>query len=389
MVNTAKKKYLKSHTFILLAIFLALFISIFILLYVSNLKVVMDNINDVESVYNIDSNSSVPPNGLFAELSLNGTVISEKHDDGAFKDINVQNLLKDIFNQSEKLTSGKNGKIFYKLVKTGSVYKVFATDATITFSRLYSNVFVALIICVAGFFVMIWLANVNANKIFQPIIDATNRQKQFISDASHELKTPLAIISANAEVMKTDNDPKWISNIQEQTSRLSELVEDMLQMAKIDEDKLVLKKENFDISEEVVNVVLPFEAVVFEKNKRIVMDVQEGIRVNTDRVSVRKTLEILLDNAIKYSSENGTINVGLKIHKHRTVLTVKNTGSNVPNKDSSKIFERFYRAEDSRSREYGGSGLGLAIAKNISIQNKWKIYAKSEYKKSMTITVII
>ena len=143
------------------------------------------------------------------------------------------------------------------------------------------------------------------------------------------------------------------------------------------------------LREEVVNVILPFEAVVYEKKKRLVMNVEEGIRVETDRISIRKTLEILLDNAIKYSDEKGTITVTLKKHKNRTVIIVKNTGSNVPNKDSSKIFERFYRAEDSRSREFGGSGLGLAIAKNISNVNKWKIYAKSEYQHSMTITIII
>lgn len=392
MVKTARKKYYRTMAIMLLAISVAFFVSIYFLMHFSTLKTVMENINDVEIVFNKDSNATTPPNGLYAQINVNGDyyeIINQSYDEFSFKGVDISQLVEEIYNNSKKTTSGKIDNVFYKTVKIGGICNVYACDATTTLKNFNHDVLVALIICATAYVIMLVVANAIANKIFQPIIEASNRQSQFISDASHELKTPLAIISANAEVLKTDNDPKWIANVQEQTQRMSLLIEDMLEIAKIDEDKIVIRKENFDLSEEVVNVILPFEAVVYEKKKRLVMNVEEGVRVETDRVSIRKTLEILLDNAIKYSDEKGTITVTLKKHKNRTVLIVKNTGSNVPNKDSNKIFERFYRAEDSRSREFGGSGLGLAIAKNISNANKWKIYAKSEYQQSMTITVII
>ena len=164
-------------------------------------------------------------------------------------------------------------------------------------------------------------------------------------------------------------------------------VRTLLTLAKIDEFKSELKHESFNLSQEIISTTLPFDALAYEKGKKLNTEIENDIEYKGDKASVKKLLMILLDNAIKHSDSNGQINVSLK-KDGRTVLTVFNTGSNVITEDSEKIFERFYRVDNSRSRESGGSGLGLAIAKTIADSNNWKITAQSVYNKSMTITVI-
>ena len=165
------------------------------------------------------------------------------------------------------------------------------------------------------------------------------------------------------------------------------LVLDLLTLAKIDEQKDKLSHENFNLSQEVLSTALPFDSLAFEKGKTLNTEVEPDIEIKGDKQSVKNLLTILLDNAIKHSSANAIIDVTLK-KEGKTILSVTNTGSNVPDEDSDKIFERFYRGDSSRSRSSGGSGLGLAIAKTIATTNNWKISAHSQCNKSMKITVI-
>ena len=215
-----------------------------------------------------------------------------------------------------------------------------------------------------------------------------NKQMHFISDASHELKTPLTIISANAEVLKGIDDNQWVKNISTQTERMSVLVNDMLTLTRIEERRKKRSLIDFDLSTETLNSALQFDTVAFEKGKTIVTDVVPDVKITADIHAFKQLLSILLDNAVKYATENTEIVVSLKKENGKTVLTVKNFGSDVPNEDSFKIFERLYRGDQSRSRESGGCGLGLSIAKSLCDANKWKISAHSRYNESMTITVV-
>ena len=225
--------------------------------------------------------------------------------------------------------------------------------------------------------------------VFDPIKETLFKQKQFISNASHELKTPLTIISANAEVLKQNGDNQWIDNITSQTERLNLLVNDMLSLAKIDEAKEQLSILNFNLSEVVTNEALAFDALAFEKGKNLSLFIQPNLQYKGDIKSVKNIVNILLDNAVKHANTGGEIALYLKKDGNKTSLVVFNTGSDIPNSDSQKVFERFYRSDQSRSRESGGSGLGLSIAKGIADNNKWKITATSKYQESMTITLIL
>ena len=171
---------------------------------------------------------------------------------------------------------------------------------------------------------------------------------------------------------------------------MNSLVEDMLSLAKFDEGTTKLKVEKFNLSNEVFNATLPFEVLAFEKRKKLIINVQPNIAYNGDKACVNQIVNILLDNAIKHANVDGEIVLELKKEKNKNVyLTVFNTGSDVPDQQSNKVFERFYRADSSRSRETGGSGLGLSIAKSVADMNKWKISAISKQNESMTIIVTL
>lgn len=231
------------------------------------------------------------------------------------------------------------------------------------------------------------------NKILEPVIESFERQKQFIADASHELKTPLAIIKTNSSVIKGNkyesvlSQMKWLNYIEDQSSRMGELIEEMLSLAKLDSEKELLNFSNFDISHLVDNIILTFEAVIFENNIEFESDIKQEIYVRGDKEKIKKAITILLDNAIKYTNKNGKISVFVKEDKSKVKIIVKNTGDGIKKEDLDKIFERFYRVDGSRTRETGGYGLGLAIAKSIIETHKGKIYANSTIGEETTFTI--
>lgn len=392
MIKQAQSKFIRLTSLILLSVFLLIFATTFIIMRNGTTYALADSLNDVAEIYNDDVNAPPPPNALYAELNVNFstkevTIVTLKYDDSSFKSVNIRSIVKTVGLRSETITNGNIDSFYYLIDTTGSTYKLFAIDATTMFSSQNSNVIKTLIALLVIYVALVLITYACSFAVFKPISENFERQKQFISDASHELKTPLTIIGASADVLKAENDNKWVNNIKEQTERMGALVTDMLSLAKLEENTVINKTE-FNLSEEIINNTLPFEAVTFEHNQRIFYEVQEDVKIVADKECVKKIINILMDNAVKYTSKNGKIIIKLSKNKGKTVFSIYNTGSNVPDKDSARIFERFYRADESRSRERGGSGLGLAIAKNIANANKWKIYANSKLGESMTITIV-
>ncbi len=290
--------------------------------------------------------------------------------------------------QNRKLILGNIDNVYYKFSDRNGIKIFVASDFTSDLNELRSTNLSILLILGIIYGLLTFIVYLLSFRVIRPIKDAFNRQNQFISDASHELKTPLTIISANADVLKqNEQENQWVENIKQQTERMEILVKDMLSLAKMNEKSIKLIKERFNVSEELLSITLSFDALAFEKQKTLDYVICQNLFIKGDRASFIKVSNILIDNAIKYASTK--IKVSLYQNSERTILEVYNDGSHIPNKDSNRIFERFYRGDISRSRESGGSGLGLAIAKGICDENKWKISAKSEYEKSMTISVII
>lgn len=287
--------------------------------------------------------------------------------------------------------SGSVGNVCYKLKELSpdsEKYLIVALDATDGMLFFRTSVKNSIIIMSIIYLILLYIVYRLSFVVFKPIKDSMQKQKQFISNASHELKTPLTVISANADVLKESGTNRWIDNICNQTERMNLLISDMLELAKMDEGKKLGIITEFNLSEEIIETVLPFDAVAFEKGKSIELDVEPNLSLTADNQSVKKLVNILMDNAVKHAERGGIIRVTLKKDGKNTLLAVFNSGSEIPEQDSNKVFERFYRGDETRTNQSSGSGLGLSIAKSIADANKWKIFAHSRPQESMTITVI-
>ncbi len=239
-----------------------------------------------------------------------------------------------------------------------------------------------LLLSAAAFFI--------SKKIMQPLKTAFDKQKQFISDASHELKTPLTVISANADVLSGEiGENKWLNYIRSQTDRMNVLVNDLLNLTRLENNTGDFIRTDFDLSKAIINTALPFECQAFESNKTFQVNVEEGITLNGSERHIKQMAAIFIDNALKYSNDGGTVIVTLKKQGDKKLFSVYNTGEGVKNSEKDKIFERFYRSDDSRSRATGGYGLGLAIARSIIDRHKFKITVDNEEGKSIRFTVIM
>lgn len=223
--------------------------------------------------------------------------------------------------------------------------------------------------------------------IVRPVEDAFQKQRRFISDASHELKTPLTIISANADVLENEvGENIRITHIKNQTERMGSLVHDLLDLTRTDENPDRATFSVFDLSQTVLGATLEFESRCFEEGKMLRYDMEEGLFYRGDEGKIRQLTAILIDNAIKHSDEHGEIDITLKKSNQKITLAVRNTGMGIAPSEQEKVFERFYRSDGSRSRETGGYGLGLAIAKSITDLHKGKISVQGEEGKYITFT---
>lgn len=216
--------------------------------------------------------------------------------------------------------------------------------------------------------------------MIKPTEEAFRKQKQFIADASHELKTPVAVIGANLDVLESEiKNNKWLNYIKAENKRMGELVRDLLYLAKNDAGRNELTFSDFDFSNAVENSVLPFEVVAFEAEKTLEFNIQKGINYNGDEKSLKQVFIILLDNALKNSENGAKITIQAFTENQRIIYKIRNTGTGIRKDELEKIFLRFYRSDSSRVRKTGGSGLGLAIARAIATDHGGTLTADSEY----------
>lgn len=259
------------------------------------------------------------------------------------------------------------------------VYLDVTAQQNILTNLVYTFSIVGLVMLIVIFFT----SRLFANRSIAPVREAFNKQKQFIADASHELKTPLAIINTNADVLLSnsedtiENQSKWLHRIKSETERMKTLTNDLLYLTEMDDSRASMIFTNFNMSESVESVILTMEAVMFEKNISLHYEIEPNLTLYGNSEQIKQVVMILLDNAIKYTNPKGSISLIFKKRHNDSLLKVTNTGDGILPEHLERIFDRFYRADPSRSRKHGGYGLGLAIAKSIVEQHKGKIYAKS------------
>ncbi|MGN1095071.1 MAG: sensor histidine kinase [Eubacteriales bacterium] len=281
--------------------------------------------------------------------------------------------------------------IYRKASIAGGGTKIAFASTERIFSKVKSTAFIAGTACIFSLAIFFLISLMLANIAIKPIDSAWKRQKQFIADASHDLKTPLTVILANNDIICSHKDEnilsqmKWIESTKEEAEHMRTLVDKMLELADSEsmKDRLVMSKT--DISELTERTVLQLEPLAFENGATIESDIQKEISVITDKNSYVRLVHILIDNAIKYSPENGKVTVRLYNSGQYKKLSVKNTGAPIPKEDMPHIFERFYRAD--KARGIGGHGLGLSIAKNIAENLGAIINVQSGEKEGTVFTV--
>ena len=218
-----------------------------------------------------------------------------------------------------------------------------------------------------------------AKKIVAPIAESYEKQKRFISDAGHEIKTPLTIIGANVDLLETEEEKEELTDIRLQINRLTDLTNNLIKLSKMDEAVQSVPKVDMPLSDIVNETVNSFRAPAVSKNIDLSFDAEPGISIKGSPDDIRQLVSILMDNAVKYSPEGGRISVKTHRHKKSVVLSVENsTEGGITGEDIKRVFDRFYRTDKSRNSETGGHGIGLSIAKAITEAHGGSIAASSE-----------
>ncbi|MGN0406265.1 MAG: sensor histidine kinase [Bariatricus sp.] len=258
------------------------------------------------------------------------------------------------------------------------IFLDISTEIT-TLENLTRN---CILIGIASFFVFLGISIFFANWAVRPVEQAWKQQKQFIADASHELKTPLTVIRTNAELLPSpdftpEQKHRFSDNILTMSRQMQGLVEGMLELSRIDSSSQKADMQNIDFSALVENALYPFEPLFFENGLELDSEIDREVRVRGSENHLKQVVEILLDNALKYAVSPSQVKVKLQRHKLDCVFSVSSHGDTISEENLKNIFRRFYRMNESRSWD-GSYGLGLSIAQSIVIEHHGKIWAESK-----------
>ena len=266
-------------------------------------------------------------------------------------------------------------------------YTVQEEDSGIRISFLALN---SLWISLLGMLAVFLLMMLASGRIIKPVSDSYEKQKQFITDAGHEIKTPLAIIDADAGLIEMENGPnEWLRDIQTQVRRLTGLTNDLIYLARTEEAQGRQEMLDFPLSDMVEEQICSFQALAIQNNRKFVSHIQPVLTLHGDEKMISQLVSILLDNAVKYSDAGGEIRVMLEKQGRTVHLSVFNTVESISPQELEHLFDRFYRTDRSRNSKTGGYGIGLSIASAVAAAHKGKILASSRDGHSLLITVIL
>ena len=273
--------------------------------------------------------------------------------------------------------------------------RIAFADRTWEISSIRTLILSCLLIWVLAMAAFLWVGRLLATLALRPAEKAWKQQRQFVADASHELKTPLTVILANTGIVlahpqdRVADQAKWLDYTQQEARQMKGLVEDLLFLAKSDDARLPFQPMPVDLSQLVQGCLLPFEPVAFEAGVSLESSIPPDLTLTGDEAQLRRLVRILLDNAVKYAGGSApAVTVALARQQDKLRLTVHNTGEPIPPEHLPHLFERFYRADAARDRSQGGYGLGLAIARSITQAHRGKIGVSSTAA-GTTFTVLL
>ncbi len=249
----------------------------------------------------------------------------------------------------------------------------------------------SIIVSMAGMIAVAALVVLLSRMVMKPVQESYEKQKSFITDAGHEIKTPLTIIDADATILEMDcgEDNEWIQDIRAQTRRLTALTKDLIYLSRMEEEKPQVQNIDFPLSDVITETAQSFQSLAKVQEKTFTVDVEPMLNLCGDEKAITQLISILLDNALKYSDEKGTISLKARSKGKNVCIEVFNTAESVDTSQLGRLFDRFYRADKSRNSQTGGYGIGLSIAKAVTEAHKGKISASSADGKSLLITVIL
>ena len=289
----------------------------------------------------------------------------------------------------KKSEKGLEGIYRYRIAEVDENTMIIFLDCRQDLEYARSFALTSIGVSVLGLLSVLILLMIFSKAVFRPVEESYEKQKQFITDASHEIKTPLTIIDANTEVLEMESgENQWTISTRNQIKRLSSLTQLLVTLSKLDENSGKMVRTEICFSDVVADSAEPFDSLAATQGKHLVMDIDENIKFMGDDKSIRQLVGILLDNAVKYSSQHSRIKISLKQKGKKIYLDVLNQTEDIPQGSLDILFERFYRMDRSRNSETGGSGIGLSVAKAIVQEHKGKISAYSEDGKSLKITVV-
>lgn len=396
MIKKLRKKFIMITAFTLLGVILSLIIAINVLNFYRNQRDLNHQLDIIISnqgrIPEYDKNNKIPmrkdffmPNTpthdnkempfttRFCVINLDTNkeitdIYSEKI--AALSTSDIKEYTENIIKKGK--TNGWINNYKYKLIPTNTGYMLILLDGSVAKQSIISIFFISTAVVIISYLLILLIIILCSKRAIKPIAESYEKQKQFITDASHELKTPLTIISANSEILTmTYGEDEWINGIQTQVNRMTDLVNNLVTLARLDEEKQNIVFNDFSISNVVKNTALTFEALCKSTKKHLNINIEPNINLKGNEAYIRQLTSILLDNACKYCDDNGEINVQLKKEKHIT-LSVSNSYKNVKNVELNKLMDRFYKVDKARTRK-DSYGLGLSIANSIVKTHNGKI----------------
>ena len=391
-------KKLKNKVFIVLVIILTCFLCsiLFIFNYQDYSREKMNIDNNLKRMFDDRGNSDkVPPKKELDKMIFMDSVVY-------IVKIDSSNNILDITNNSNNDVSDSEIEIIAKNIldsssdfKVGNLYfdqysyskkqdSIIIIDNTFSRNKLLSSLKNSFIIFFVLEILIVYVSWLLTKWITKPVLSSFEKQRQFIADASHELKTPLSIIIASSDSLeKNPNETKWLEYINGEAIKMNGLVTDLLELARSEDASLKEELVNNNISKQIELSILSFEGIIYERGLKLNYYVQDDLYLKCDVNKIKQLVGILIDNAIKHSYENETVEVDLRSDRNNIILKVKNRGDVIEKEDIDKIFERFYRADKSRNRNDKRYGLGLSIAKNIVTLHGGKIEVSSSGKETI------
>lgn len=340
---------------------------------------IQENIAPPEDNQYLSDENNKPPRGeikLDAELEdtyyyiiEDGEIINKSESDSE----EIENMAVRISKKNSE--SGISKNYIYKVSKGRNNSKIVMIMKNENVIKRIRIIFILSgIICFIVLIITYYISKKVSNIIVKPVEETMEKQKQFISDASHELKTPLAVIEANADVLESEvGSSKWMEYIQSEISSMDKLINNLLLLAKTEKEPSLNINEEINLSEEIMLTCSMFESMAYEKKVKMNYNTADNIKIKAYKEDIKQVISILVDNAIKHTKEDGNIFIELQKERNGVLIQVKNEGEPIPEDERNKIFERFYRVDKSRNRKEKRYGLGLAIAKSIVEKYNGKI----------------